>query len=112
MRRDGRFQGEGRVVIYQVAIRDCLERNHIAKLHVHHDHVSPVLHSLEIGTRGHVHYVERDQLLGPKHLVTVHGQLNPAVSHRGGLRGDIVKTCGSRSFRRPLGRRCPRLSVR
>jgi magnesium transporter len=64
---------------HDIAIRDCLERNHISKLHVYDDHVFTVLHAPEIGSHGHVHYVELDQFLGPNYLVTVHGPLNPAV---------------------------------
>ncbi len=51
----------------------------MAKLHVYDDHVLTVLHAPEIGTRGHVHYVELDQFLGSNYLVTVHGPLNPLV---------------------------------
>jgi len=29
---------------------------------------------------GHVHYVELDQFIGPRYLVTVHGPVNPAVT--------------------------------
>ena len=64
---------------HDIALRDCLERNHISKIHVYDDHVFTVLHAPEIGSRGHVHYVELDQFLGPNYLVTVHGPLNPAV---------------------------------
>jgi Mg2+ and Co2+ transporter CorA len=64
---------------HDIAIRDCLERNHISKLHVYDDHVFTVLHAPEIGSHGHVHYVELDQFLGPNYLVTVHGPLNPVV---------------------------------
>ena len=45
---------------HQIAVRDCVERNHISKIHVYDDHVFTVLHAPEIGTRGHVHYVELD----------------------------------------------------
>ena len=64
---------------HDIAIFDCLERNHISKLHVYDDHVFTVLHAPEIGSQGHVHYVELDQFLGPNYLVTVHGPLNPVV---------------------------------
>ena len=64
---------------HDIAIRDCLERNHMSKLHVYDDHVFTVLHAPQIGSRGHVHYVELDQFLGPNYLVTVHGPLNPVV---------------------------------
>src|SRR5262249_2180405 len=42
-------------------------------------HVFTVLHAPEIGTRGHVHYIELDQFLGNNYLVTAHGPLNPVV---------------------------------
>ena len=64
---------------HELAVRDCTERNHVAKLHTYDDHVFTVLHAPHIGSRGHVHYVELDQFLGPNYLVTVHGPLNPAV---------------------------------
>ena len=33
----------------------------------------------QIGTRGHVHYVELDQFLGTNYLVNVRGPINPVV---------------------------------
>jgi len=65
---------------HQIAVRDCVERNHVSKIHVYDDHVFTVLHAPEVGTGGHVHYVELDQFLGGNYLVTVHGPLNPAVN--------------------------------
>jgi Mg2+ and Co2+ transporter CorA len=38
-----------------------------------------VLHAPYRGEHGHVHYVELDQFIGPRYLVTVHGPTNPAV---------------------------------
>ena len=64
---------------HELAVRDCVERNHISKLHFYDDHVFTVLHAPEMGSGGHVHYVELDQFVGPNYLVTVHGPLNPAV---------------------------------
>lgn len=64
---------------HALAIRDCVERNHISKLHFYGDHVFTVLHAPHLGTGGHVHYVELDQFIGVNYLVTVHGPLNPAV---------------------------------
>jgi len=64
---------------HEIAVRDCLERNHVSKMHVYDSHVFTVLHAPEVGTGGHVHYVELDQFLGPNYLVTVHGPLNPVV---------------------------------
>jgi magnesium transporter len=39
-----------------------------------------ILHAPQLGTGGHVHYVELDQFIGPRYLVTVHGPFNPAVT--------------------------------
>jgi magnesium transporter len=61
------------------AVRDCLERNSVPKAHVYADHVLVVLHAPQPGQGGHVHYVELDQLIGHRYLVTVHGPVNPAV---------------------------------
>jgi Mg2+ and Co2+ transporter CorA len=44
------------------------------------------VHAPEIGTGGHVHYLELDQFVGENFLVTVHGPLNPKVSLESALR--------------------------
>jgi len=62
-----------------LAVRDCVERNHVSKFHVYADYLFVVLHAPKVGKRGHVHYVELDQFIGRNFLVTVHGPLNPAV---------------------------------
>jgi magnesium transporter len=64
---------------HPLAIRDCGQRNQVPKVHVYGDHVFVVLHAPHAGAAGHVHYVELDQFIGPRYLVTVHGPLNPAV---------------------------------
>ena len=64
---------------HPMAIRDCAQRNQVPKVHVYPDHVFVVLHAPHAGKAGHVHYVELDQFIGPRYLVTVHGPLNPAV---------------------------------
>jgi magnesium transporter len=64
---------------HPIAVHDCVERNHVSKVHAYPDHVFTVLHAPEVGQRGHVHYVELDQFIGRNYLVTVHGPLNPAV---------------------------------
>jgi magnesium transporter len=61
------------------AVRDCLERNPVPKAHMYDDHVLVVLHAPQSGEAGHVHYVELDQLVGRRYLVTVHGPVNPVV---------------------------------
>ena len=48
-------------------------------MHVYPDHVFVVLHGPEPGLGGHIHYVELDQFVGARYLVTVHGPVNPAV---------------------------------
>lgn len=64
---------------HPMAIRDCIERNQVPKVHVYPGHVFLVLHAPEGGKAGHVHYIELDQFIGPRYLVTVHGPMNPAV---------------------------------
>ena len=64
---------------HPIAVRDCVDRNHVSKFHVYADYVFTVLHAPHIGRRGHVHYVELDQFVGRNYLVTVHGPVNPVV---------------------------------
>jgi magnesium transporter len=64
---------------HPMAIGDCAKRNPVPKTHVYSDHIFTVLHAPELGTAGHVHYLELDQFVGPGYVVTVHGPLNPAV---------------------------------
>jgi magnesium transporter len=66
--------------IHPRAAEDCARRNPVPKVHVYPGHVFVVLHGPERGERGHVHYLELDQFVGPDWLVTVHGPVNPAVS--------------------------------
>jgi len=49
-------------------------------VHLHGDHLFLVLHAPERGARGHVHYIELDQFVGPGWIITVHGPLNPKVA--------------------------------
>jgi magnesium transporter len=64
---------------HPLAIRDCMERNQVPKVHVYPGHVFLVMHAPFGGKAGHVHYIELDQFVGENFLVTVHGPLNPAV---------------------------------
>ena len=64
---------------HPLAIKDCMERNHVPKVHVYPGYVFLVLHAPVGGKAGHVHYIELDQFVGKNYLVTVHGPLNPAV---------------------------------
>jgi Mg2+ and Co2+ transporter CorA len=71
---------------HPLAIRDCVERNRVPKVHGYGDHVLVVLHAPQLGQRGHVHYLELDQLIGGNYVVTVHGPINPAVEQAVALR--------------------------
>ena len=71
---------------HALAVRDCVERNRVAKIHAYPDYVFAILHAPELGASGHVHYVELDQFVGPRYIVTVHGPLNPAVNPAVALR--------------------------
>jgi magnesium transporter len=51
----------------------------VPKIHRYGGHLFLVRHAPQPGTGGHVHYVEVDQFIGERYLVTVHGPLNPAV---------------------------------
>jgi magnesium transporter len=71
---------------HPLAIRDCVERTAVPKVRAYRDHIFVILHAPELGKGGHVHYVELDQFIGPRYLVTVHGPLNPAVTEETALR--------------------------
>ncbi|HEY3009729.1 MAG TPA: magnesium transporter CorA family protein [Micromonosporaceae bacterium] len=71
---------------HPLAVRDCVERNRVPKVHVYGDHVLVVLHAPELGGAGHVHFVELDQFIGRRYLVTVHGPINPALSQQAAMR--------------------------
>ncbi|MEV6151910.1 magnesium transporter CorA family protein [Nonomuraea sp. NPDC052129] len=71
---------------HPMAVRDCVERNRVPKVHAYPDHVFVVLHAPERGQRGHVHYIELDQFVGRNYLVTVHGPINPAADPAAALR--------------------------
>ncbi len=64
---------------HPLAIHDAMERNQVPKVHVYADHTFLVLHAPQAGEGGHVHYVELDQFIGERFLVSVHGPLNPKV---------------------------------
>jgi magnesium transporter len=64
---------------HPLAVRDSAQRNSVPKIHVYDDHLFLVLHAPHPGAGGHVHYVELDQFVGERYLVSVHGPLNRAV---------------------------------
>jgi magnesium transporter len=65
--------------LHPLALRACVERNRVPKVHAYAEHVLLIGHEPERGAGGHVHYVELDQVIGHGYLVTVHGPVNPAV---------------------------------
>jgi magnesium transporter len=71
---------------HPLAIQACIERNAVPKVRAYPDHVFVVQHAPELGTGGHVHYVELDQFIGARFVVTVHGPVNPAVPPEAALR--------------------------
>jgi Mg2+ and Co2+ transporter CorA len=71
---------------HPMAVGDSRTRNHVPRVHVYPDHLFIVIHAPEIGTGGHVHYLELDQFIGEHFLVTVHGPLNPKVPLDAALR--------------------------
>jgi Mg2+ and Co2+ transporter CorA len=71
---------------HPMAVEDCRNRNHIPRVHVYPNHLFIVVHAPEIGTGGHVHYLELDQFIGEHFVVTVHGPLNPKVPLEAALR--------------------------
>jgi magnesium transporter len=71
---------------HPLAVQACVERNAVPKVRAYRDHIFVVLHAPELGAGGHVHYVELDQFIGPRYVVTVHGPVNPAVTQEATLR--------------------------
>ena len=71
---------------HPLAVQACIERNAVPKVRAYRDHLFVILHAPELGQGGHVHYVELDQFIGPRYVVTVHGPVNPAVTEEASLR--------------------------
>jgi Mg2+ and Co2+ transporter CorA len=65
--------------LHPTAVRDCERRNRVPKMHAYPQHLLVILHGPEPGERGHVHYIELDQIIARNYLITVHGPVNPAV---------------------------------
>ncbi len=65
--------------IHPRAVMNCMERNHLARTHVYPEHTLLITHSPEPAETGHVHYLELDQIVGERFLITTHGPTNPAV---------------------------------
>jgi magnesium transporter len=71
---------------HPLAVRDCMQRNRVPRVQIYPHQQLLIVHGPERGPSGHVHYIELDQIIGDKYLVTVHGPLNPAVNPEVALR--------------------------
>lgn len=65
--------------LHPTAVADAIERNHLPRLHAYSNALFLVVHRPEIGTSGHIHYLELDQFVGRNFLITIHGPRNPVV---------------------------------
>ena len=64
---------------HPLALEDCARRNHVPSVHGYPHHFFVILHAPLLGSAGHVHLLELDQMVGRDFLVTVHGPINPAL---------------------------------
>jgi magnesium transporter len=64
---------------HPLALAACRERNPVPTLHRYPDSMFVVMHVPQVGQAGHVHMLEIDSFIADRHLITVHGPLNPAV---------------------------------
>jgi magnesium transporter len=71
---------------HPLAVRDCMQRNRVPRVRIYPHQQLLILHGPERGPSGHVHYIELDQIVGDRYIVTVHGPLNPAVDPAVALR--------------------------
>ena len=71
---------------HPLAVRDCMQRNRVPRVRIYPHQQLLILHGPERGPSGHVHYIELDQIIGDKYVVTVHGPINPAVDPAVALR--------------------------
>src|SRR4051794_10204682 len=71
---------------HPLAVRDCMQRNRVPRVRIYPHQQLLILHGPERGPSGHVHYLELDQIIGEKYVVTVHGPVNPTVQLNAALR--------------------------
>ncbi len=64
---------------HPMVLEACARRNYIPTVHAYDDHAFITTQSPMLGSAGHVHLLELDQIIGQRFLVTVHGPLNPDV---------------------------------
>jgi Mg2+ and Co2+ transporter CorA len=68
-----------RLGCHPLVLEACRTRNHVPTVHAYEQHVFVTLLAPLLGTGGHVHLLELDQLVGRHYLITVHGPLNPSL---------------------------------
>jgi len=71
---------------HPLSVADAMQRNRVPRVHIYPEHVFVIVHTPELGEAGHVHYIELDQFIGRRYLVTVHGPMNPLVPPEVGQR--------------------------
>src|SRR4051812_11873634 len=71
---------------HPLAVRDCMQRNRVPRVRIYPHQQLLILHGPERGPSGHVHYLELDQIIGDRYVVTVHGPINPSVPLAAALR--------------------------
>jgi magnesium transporter len=71
---------------HPLAVRDCMQRNRVPRVRIYPHQQLMILHGPERGPSGHVHYLELDQIIGDRYVVTVHGPINPSLSLEVALR--------------------------
>jgi len=64
---------------HPLALKACRERNPVPTLHRYPESMFVIMHVPQVGDAGHVHMLEIDSFIGERHLITVHGPVNPAV---------------------------------
>ncbi|MFC6288477.1 CorA family divalent cation transporter [Nocardioides sp. GCM10027113] len=79
-----------RLGCHEMVVEACRRRNYVPTVHGYGDHVFVTTQSPFRGPAGHVHLLELDQLVADRHLVTVHGPINPDVE----LEHALVETQG------------------
>ena len=70
--------------LHPMVLDSCRNRNYVPTVHGYDDYVFVTTQSPMLGSGGHVHLIELDQIIGHSFLVTVHGPLNPALDPRHG----------------------------
>ena len=65
---------------HPLAVRDCQEQSRVPSIRTYADHLFIVLHAPESGPAGQVYFLELDQFIARRYLVTVHESPAAAVS--------------------------------